>query len=96
MFSTLSKDKPTAARLALGLVKANPAAARQLVDAGRLLIFLKGTDSHDYKFSSAVLEDYYHVSPKWRPNFLAAGVFQLRTAAEADNGLVKRTRAALA
>ena len=32
----------------------------------RRLIFTKGTDSHDYKFSSAALEDFYHVSPRWQ------------------------------
>ena len=31
--------------------------ARALVDAARRLMFLKGNDAHDYKFSSAVLED---------------------------------------
>jgi hypothetical protein len=96
VFSTLSKDKPAAARLALGLAKESPAAARQLVDAGRLLVFLKGTDSHDYKFSSAVLEDYTHISPAWRDRFLAASVFWLKGSAGPDAPVVKRTRAALA
>jgi len=59
------------------------------------LIFLKGNNSHDYKFSSAVLEDYQHVSPDWRERYLAASVFNLRGAGDADNQLVKRTRAAL-
>ena len=69
--------------------------ARQFVQAARRLIFLKGTDSHDYKFSSAVLEDYYGVSPEWRNRFLAASVFHLRGSEDADNSLVQRTRAAL-
>jgi hypothetical protein len=60
-----------------------------------VLVFLKGDNSHDYKFSSAVLEDYYHVSPAWRNRFLAAGVFNLRSSEDRDNALVKRTRAAL-
>jgi hypothetical protein len=59
------------------------------------LIFLKGNNSHDYKFSSAVLEDYYHVSPAWRNRYLAASVFNLRGSGGPDNELVKRTRAAL-
>ena len=46
--------------------RADATAAKQLMDAARLLVFLKGDDAHDYKFSSAVLEDYYHVSPDWR------------------------------
>ena len=76
--------------------KQGPAAARQLVDAGRLLVFIKGTDSHDYKFSSAVLEDYTHISPAWRDRFLAASVFWLIGSAGPDAPVVKRTRAALA
>jgi hypothetical protein len=96
VFSTLSTDKPAAARMALGLAMQGPAAARQLVDAGRLQVFLKGTDSHDYKFSSAVLEDYTHISPAWRDRFLAASVFWLKGSAGADAPVVKRTRAALA
>lgn len=67
-----------------------------LMDAARVAIFLKGSDSHDYKFSSAVLEDYYHVSPTWRDRFLAASVFWLRGSQGKDNSLVARTRAALA
>jgi len=43
-----------------------------------------------------VLEDYYHVSPDWRQQFLATSVFNLRGSNDKDNGLVKRTRAALA
>ena len=65
------------------------------VDAARLLIFLKGTNAHDYKFSSAVLEDYMNVSPQYRGQFLASSVFNLRGSAGKDNQLVERTRAAL-
>jgi len=60
-----------------------------------VLIFLKGRDAHDYKFSSAVLEDYQNLSPVWRDHYLAASVFNLRGSGAADNQLVKRTRAAL-
>ena len=35
-----------------------------LMTTARRLIFAKGTDSHDYKFSSAALEDFYHVTPR--------------------------------
>jgi hypothetical protein len=56
---------------------------------------LKGTNSHDYKFSSAVLEDYEHLSPPWRDRLLASSVFYLRGSGEKDNHLVQRTRDAL-
>lgn len=70
--------------------------ARDLISAARRLIFLKGSNSHDYKFSSALLEDYYKVSPTFRNQFLAAGSTMLRGSSLEDNGLVTRIRAALA
>ena len=54
-----------------------------------------GSEEEDYKFSSAVLEDYHHVSPAWRNRYLAASVFNLRGSGGPDNELVKRTLAAL-
>jgi hypothetical protein len=69
--------------------------ARQFINTARRLIFLKGRNAHDYKFSSAVLEDYYHVSREWRDLFLALSVFNLRGSGERDNNLVQRTRNAL-
>jgi hypothetical protein len=56
------------------------------------LVYMKGTDSHDYKFSSAVLEDFSHLSPELRHRFLAASVFWLKGSAGADSSLVQRTR----
>ena len=70
--------------------------AEDLIAAARRLIFLKGDNAHDYKFSSAVLEDYYHVSPEWRNRYLASSVYNLRGSGDRDNSLVQRTRAALA
>ena len=58
-------------------------------------MFLKGDDAHDYKFSSAVLEDYYHASPAWRDRYLASSLLLLPGSADRDNDLVRRTRAAL-
>ena len=95
IFADLSRDKLTAARKAFAYLQSDSPPA-PLIDAARLLIFLKGTNSHDYKFSSAVLEDYYHVSPGWRNRYLAANVVQLRGSKAPDNRLVERTRAALA
>src|SRR5690606_25569863 len=68
---------------------------RALIAAARRLVFLKGRDAHDYKFSSAALEDYDHVGPEWRDRCLASSLALLRHAGERDNGLVTRTRAAL-
>ncbi len=96
VFATLSKDRAQAAGLALQYLKANPAGSRELIDAGRLLVFLKGTDSHDYKFSAAVMEDHAHLSAGWKDRFLATNLFWLKGAGGADAPVVKRTRAALA
>src|SRR4030095_6455938 len=60
-----SKDKLTASRKMLAWLKENPD-PRPLANAARRLIFLKGNNAHDYKFSSAVLEDYHHLTPPWR------------------------------
>src|SRR5262249_43280629 len=94
IFAEMSNDRMAAARKMSAYLKENPQPGK-LIEAARRLIFLKGNDSHDYKFSSAVLEDYYHVSPAWRDRYLAASAFNLRGSGGPDNVLVKRTRAAL-
>jgi hypothetical protein len=94
IFADVSTDKTTAARKVLGYLKAN-GDPRSITDAARRLIFRKGTDAHDYKFSMAALEDYAHVSPEWRDRYLAASVFWLKGSGEKDTQLVKRTKAAI-
>lgn len=94
IFADLSRDRATAARKVLGYLKAHPD-PRPITDAARRLVFRKGTDSHDYKFSSAVLEDLAHVSPAWRDGFLAASVYWLKGSGGRDTDLVRRTREAL-
>src|SRR5262249_27425812 len=91
----VSKDKAAAARKVLALLDHKDGDPDGLMTAARRLIFLKGRDSHDYKFSSAALEDYYHATPAWRARFLASSVFNLHGTQDRDNDLVKRTRAAL-
>lgn len=68
----------------------------ELVNAARRLLFLNGRDAHDYKFSSAVLEDYDHLSTAWRERFLAMSAFNLKESGHPASELVDRTRAALA
>src|SRR5690606_8735181 len=94
IFAELGRHPMEAARHVKQFLS-GPDKARELIDAARVLVFLNGNDAHDYKFSSAVLEDYYKVSPNWRNTFLASNVFQLQHSGRADNGLVERTRAAL-
>jgi hypothetical protein len=95
IFAELGQDRLRAARRVLALLQERPD-PKPLADAARRLIFLKGRDSHDYKFSSAVLEDFQQLEPPWRNRFLAASMFNLRGAGDSDNALVQRTRAALA
>jgi hypothetical protein len=97
IFADVSKDRPAAARKALALLTARGAeAAEALLAAGRRLVFNKGKDAHDYKFSSAAMEDYYHVTPHWRDRYLASSLFWLRGSGDKDNELIGRARAALA
>ena len=95
VYAELGRSRETAARTALSVLKADRARAKDLIDEGRRLIFLKGTDSHDYKFSSAVMEDASFIAPEWRDRFLAASVFWLKGSDAPDSPVVKRTRAAL-
>lgn len=88
--------KPQAAAGKLLSYLKNDGDAKQLIDAARVLVFLKGNNAHDYKYSSAILEDYYNVSPNWRDRCLAGGLFLLKGSGAGDNRLVQRTRAALA
>jgi hypothetical protein len=94
ILTDISRDRMAAAGKVLSFVQANPE-PKELIDAARVLIFLKGNNAHDYKYSSAVLEDYQHVSAPWRGRFLASSVFNLRGAGDRDNALVQRTRSAL-
>jgi hypothetical protein len=98
IFAELRGEPMAAARNLLAYLdqpSSDTMAAKDFMDAARMLVFLKGDDAHDYKFSSAILEDYYHVSPAWRNQCLAANSFMLPSSADRDNQLVQRTRAAL-
>ncbi|WP_425614395.1 hypothetical protein NA78x_004262 [Anatilimnocola sp. NA78] len=93
IFANVSGDRDAAARATLAYAQ-NEEHADDFIRRARLLVFLKGRDSHDYKFSSAVLEDYRHLSPAWRDRFLATSVYNLRGSKQKDNELVERTRQA--
>ena len=96
IFADVSRDRPLAARETLALLDREPEQIKALMAGARRLIFAKGTNAHDYKFSSAALEDYFHVSPTWRNRFAATAMFNLKGSGDADNPLIKRTRGALA
>jgi hypothetical protein len=94
ILAELDHDRMNAARMTLRYLNAG-GSAQDLITAARRLVFLKGTNSHDYKFSSAVMEDYARVSPGLRDRFLASAMFYLRGSGARDTELVGRTRAAL-
>jgi hypothetical protein len=94
VFATAGHDRPAGAAKALAYLQSG-GAAKDLIDAARRLVFVKGNDAHDYKYSSAVLEDHAHLSPGWRDRYLAASLFHLPVPTDKDNNLVQRARAAL-
>jgi len=94
IFADVSRNKLVAAQKTLGWLQTS-GHVRPFMDAAQRLIYLKGNDSHDYKFSSAALEDYFHLSPAVRDRFLAASVFYLKGSRAPDTDLSKRIRAAL-
>lgn len=94
IFADVATDKLRASRKLYSYLNAG-GDSKAVVDTARRLIFQKGTNAHDYKFSSAVLEDFAHVSPALRNQFLALSVFNLKGTSDKDSGLIGRTRAAL-
>jgi hypothetical protein len=96
IFNDVKSDPRAAARKTLAFVADHPERAEPLMSAARRLLFSKGRDSHDYKFSSAALEDYYAVAPRYAPHYLASSMFNLKGTGHPDNDLMKRTRAVLA
>ncbi|NJN05808.1 MAG: hypothetical protein HC814_04775 [Rhodobacteraceae bacterium] len=94
IFADTSRNKLVAAQKTVAWLGAG-GDARPFLNAARRLLFLKGTDSHDYKFASAVLEDFFHVTPAQRNRFLAASAFYLRGSGGPDTQLARRIRGAL-
>jgi hypothetical protein len=96
IFDTVSRDRLLAARKTLACLVNGTVQPEELMRAARRLIFCKGNDSHDYKFSSAALEDCYHTSPRWQARYLATSMFNLKGTGDRDNDLIKHVRATLA
>ncbi len=94
IFGGLRANRLDAARKTLAYLE-NGGDVKSFTQAAQRLIYLKGRDSHDYKFSSAIIEDYRHLTPEHRHRFLAASVHWLKGADEPDSPLVERSRAAL-
>jgi len=93
IFSGLRADRATASRKLLGHLETHPDPSA-FANAARRLIFLKGRNSHDYKFSSAILEDHTSLPHPWRARLLAGSLSLLRGEADSDTGLAPRVEAA--
>lgn len=91
IFADVSADRAKAAAKTLGFLRRGGSAV-EFTHAARRLVFLKGNDAHDYKFSGAVLEDAAKISPAWRDTFLALSVFNLSGSQAPDSQLVQRAR----
>ena len=94
IFATISKDRGEASQSLLCFLQSG-GRAEEAINAARRQVFLKGNDSHDYKYSSAVLADYYALSPNFRDQYLAASAYLLPGSGDRDNGLVDRVRGAI-
>jgi hypothetical protein len=94
IFEIVGKNNTEAAARTLGYLEAG-GDPRTFLDLAQRLIYLKGRDSHDYKYSSAIIEDFRHISPGFRNRFLASSVNWLKGSSLDDSPLVARSRAAL-
>jgi hypothetical protein len=95
IFANIGWQTPRAARAALALLARDPRQGSAVIREGRRLLFAKGRGAHDYKFSSAVFEDFDNVSPGFRARYLAANLTLLSGSGEADNPLHARAHSAL-
>ena len=95
VFEEVSRNRRQAAEKVVMNHDVSDMPADELMNVARRLIFMKGTDSHDYKFSSAALEDYAKVTSVYRGILLASSMFNLKGSGDPDNPLFARMRAAL-
>ncbi len=91
IFRNLGKDKDLASKQVLAYLQSNASPVELLAQA-RNFVFCKGSDSHDYKFSSAIIEDFVHVSPEWRHRYLAGCSQLLHGSSAADTALFRKVR----
>ena len=91
----LGGQRRVAAQKMLGYLQSGRP-AEPLVERIRELVALKGNGTHDFKFTSAALESFNHLSEAWRARYLACGAMHFSGPDERDHAVVQRTRTALA
>lgn len=89
LFSQIGRDHDAAASSVLTVAETTEG-ARKLIGKARQMVFLKGDDSHDYKFSSAALEDYTTMARPWRARYLAGCSHLLHGSHEPTTPLAKK------
>ncbi len=94
VYALVSKDSSSAAAQALSFAQSRTR-FEAFADAGRRLIFRKGTDAHHYKYSAAIFEDFDRVSSEWRPHMLATAVYFLPGTSVPDSPIMERARHAV-
>lgn len=95
IFQLVGAEKAAAADRLLGFLEPGGGRATEFMDAARRMVFAKSRNGHDYKFTSAVLEDYQRISPRWRDRYLAASAYYLPGTMTRDNRVALRARSLL-
>ena len=95
IFTEMGRNRKQAARGVLRYVQ-DMDRAKAYIATGRRLVFNKGRNSHDYKYSASMFEDVHHVHPMWRGRMMAASAFYLKASTAPDTPLWQRTQDALA
>jgi hypothetical protein len=95
IFAAIKNSRLEAARKTLGFLK-NGGTNEAVFAAARRMIFLKGRDSHDYKFGAAAWEESVLAStPGTRSLLTAAMMGHLPSSASPDSPLMIRSREAV-
>lgn len=89
IFALVHKDRPAASRSMFSYLQSG-GSPENIIRKARELVFLKGTDSHDYKFSSAAIEDAAFIAPKWRNYYLSGCSYLLHGTSEATTALSQK------
>jgi len=95
IFDAVGKDRAIAARKVVGLVERG-GELEDIFDGARRMIFLKGRDSHQYKYGGAAWEESLLADdPRWRAPLAAAAMFYVPGSDASDSPLMIRAREAV-
>lgn len=94
IFAEIGLNPATAAAKAMSFAAQHPQ-PEILANTARRMILRKGTDAHDYKYATAIFDDYGQVSPHWRPHVLATAAYHLPGNSTPDSPLMARAAEAI-